>query len=220
MNNQILQGDSLEVLKTLPDESVDMIFTSPTPYGQGSIGIGSEDKPFTYLINLTNIFTEAYRVIKPQGGLWINMSDRHDNEDGLLNSITETFRIYMVNHNPWQLRNRFIWVRTEKFEMQEDYNRAARDWEYILFFVEDRNHYFNNPKNKVISSVIYAPYRPPRGDKFESGFPEEVVNRAIHLGCPKGGTVLDPFADSGLTGLVAEKMGRNCIMIELDEEKV
>ncbi|MEQ8395005.1 site-specific DNA-methyltransferase [Thalassobaculum sp.] len=46
-------------------------------------------------------------------------------------------------------------------------------------------------------------------------FPPEIPKRCIKAGCPIGGTVLDPFAGAGTTGLVAEQLGRNSVLIEL-----
>jgi DNA modification methylase len=46
-------------------------------------------------------------------------------------------------------------------------------------------------------------------------FPPEIPRRAILAGCPPGGTVLDPFGGAGTTGLVADRLGRDCILIEL-----
>lgn len=46
-------------------------------------------------------------------------------------------------------------------------------------------------------------------------FPPELVERCIRAGCPKGGTVLDPFGGSGTTALVADMMGCDAILIEL-----
>lgn len=48
--------------------------------------------------------------------------------------------------------------------------------------------------------------------------PTELVRPCILAGCPKGGTVLDPFFGAGTTGLVADRLERNCIGIELNEE--
>ena len=45
---------------------------------------------------------------------------------------------------------------------------------------------------------------------------EEVARRCILAGCPKGGTVLDPFGGAGTTGLVADRLGRDAILIELN----
>jgi len=49
-------------------------------------------------------------------------------------------------------------------------------------------------------------------------FPEELAETCIKAGCPAGGTVLDPFGGAGTTGLVADKLGRNAILIELNPE--
>jgi DNA modification methylase len=46
--------------------------------------------------------------------------------------------------------------------------------------------------------------------------PEEIARRCILAGCPEGGTVLDPFGGAGTTGLVADRLGRNAILIELN----
>jgi DNA modification methylase len=49
-------------------------------------------------------------------------------------------------------------------------------------------------------------------------FPPALVTPCILAGCPEGGTVLDPFFGAGTTGLVADRLGRNCIGIELNPE--
>lgn len=49
-------------------------------------------------------------------------------------------------------------------------------------------------------------------------FPPALVEPCIKAGCPEGGTVLDPFGGAGTTGLVADRLGRNAILIELNPE--
>jgi DNA modification methylase len=49
-------------------------------------------------------------------------------------------------------------------------------------------------------------------------FPPALVAPCLLAGCPKGGTVLDPFGGAGTTGLVADRMQRNAILIELNPE--
>lgn len=49
-------------------------------------------------------------------------------------------------------------------------------------------------------------------------FPPALVEPCILAGCPKGGTVLDPFGGAGTTGMVADRLGRNSILIELNPE--
>lgn len=49
-------------------------------------------------------------------------------------------------------------------------------------------------------------------------FPPALAERCIKAGCPVGGTVLDPFGGAGTTGLVADRLQRNAILIELNPE--
>ena len=119
----------------------------------------------------------------------------------------------------WLRRSDCYWVRTEKFDYQEDYNRFARDVEHLYFFTKSKDHYFNNPSQKVQSSVFYADYKPPK-QEFASGFPEKIIERCITLTCPPKGVVLDCLADSGTTGVVAKRMGRDYILVDIDYDKV
>lgn len=57
----------------------------------------------------------------------------------------------------------------------------------------------------------------PFKDAHFATFPTELARRAILAGCPKGGTVLDPFFGAGTTGLVADQLQRDCIGIELNQ---
>ena len=56
-----------------------------------------------------------------------------------------------------------------------------------------------------------------RGAHF-AVFPEKLIEPCILAGCPEGGTVLDPFTGSGTTGVVAKKLGRDFVGIEINPE--
>lgn len=60
----------------------------------------------------------------------------------------------------------------------------------------------------------------PFGEAHFATFPPELAERCIKAGCPVGGTVLDPFFGAGTTGLVADRLQRDCIGIELNPEYV
>jgi len=49
-------------------------------------------------------------------------------------------------------------------------------------------------------------------------YPPELIRPCIRAGCPEGGTVIDPFAGSGTTGLVAEQEGRHAVLIDISTE--
>lgn len=79
--SKIICGNSIEVLKTFADNSVDMCVTSPPYYGLRDYGesgqIGMEQTPQEYIEHLTEIFMEVHRVLKPTGTLWINIGDSY-----------------------------------------------------------------------------------------------------------------------------------------------
>ena len=58
----------------------------------------------------------------------------------------------------------------------------------------------------------------PFKDAHFATFPPALIEPCILAGCPKGGTVLDPFGGAGTTGLVADRFGRNAILCELNPE--
>ena len=79
--NAILQGDALSVLKTLPDELVQCIVTSPPYWGLRDYGVdgqlGLEKTPGEYIDRMVEIFAEARRALRPDGTLWLNMGDSY-----------------------------------------------------------------------------------------------------------------------------------------------
>jgi DNA modification methylase len=77
--NTILQGDWLGVLKTLPDESINCVVTSPPYWGLRDYGVngqlGLEPSPYEYVSNLVDGFEEIRRVLRPDGTIWLNLGD-------------------------------------------------------------------------------------------------------------------------------------------------
>lgn len=78
---KFLEGNCLETLKTLPDESINCCVTSPPYYNLRDYGIegqlGQEDSPEAYVQNLVNVFREVKRVLRNDGTLWINLGDSY-----------------------------------------------------------------------------------------------------------------------------------------------
>lgn len=78
---QILAGDCLETLKTLPAESVQCCVTSPPYWGLRDYGhagqIGQEATPEEFTAKLAEVFREVWRVLRKDGTLWVNMGDSY-----------------------------------------------------------------------------------------------------------------------------------------------
>ena len=87
-NHKIYIGDTLEVLKTLPDESVDCIITSPPYWGLRDYGvegqIGLEPTLEEYLQKLLAITKELKRVLKPTGVMFWNMGTNYSNGKAII----------------------------------------------------------------------------------------------------------------------------------------
>ena len=77
--DKIYCGDSLEVLKTLPDNALQCVVTSPPYYALRDYGadgqIGREATPEKYVSRLVAVFHEVKRVLAPEGTCWLNIAD-------------------------------------------------------------------------------------------------------------------------------------------------
>jgi len=77
--NRVTHGDCRELILELPDESVDVIVTSPPYWGQRlSEGTGVEEDPRDFVHSLVSIFASALPKLKPQGVMWVNLGDAYN----------------------------------------------------------------------------------------------------------------------------------------------
>ena len=77
--NRVTLGDCVELVAALPDDSVDVLVTSPPYWGQRtSAGIGVEDDPRAYLATLRTLFRVVLPKLKPDGLAWINVGDAYN----------------------------------------------------------------------------------------------------------------------------------------------
>ena len=73
------QGDCLELIPLLPDDSVDVVVTSPPYWGQRqSLGGGTEEDPRDYVSFLTEVFTAIFPKLKQYGIIWLNLGDAYN----------------------------------------------------------------------------------------------------------------------------------------------
>lgn len=84
-----------------------------------------------------------------------------------------------------------------------------------------KNDSVGNKPNKLLKRLRRTVWTiPTRGftEAHFATFPPDLINPCILSGCPAGGTVFDPFGGAGTTGLVAERCGRNSVLIELNPD--
>jgi DNA modification methylase len=106
----LIQGDCLEVLKTLPAESINCAVTSPPYYGLRDYGvdgqIGLEQTPNEYVAKLVEVFREVKRVLKDDGTLWLNLGDSYASAQKGSGGATNK-----------QLTNRGSFFRPERYDL-------------------------------------------------------------------------------------------------------
>jgi len=106
--NKILKGDALEVLKTLPDESVDCVITSPPYWALRDYGVdgqlGLEPTFQAYINKLCDIFDEVKRVLKKEGTCWVNIGDTYMGNSSYSAKGRQGFgndKVGMINKKQW-----------------------------------------------------------------------------------------------------------------------
>ena len=83
MKTQILNGDCIEMMKTLPEKSINCCVTSPPYFGLRDYGheaqIGLEETPEAFVQKMVEVFKEVKRVLRDDGTLWLNLGDSYYN---------------------------------------------------------------------------------------------------------------------------------------------
>ena len=212
----MLQGDCLEILQKIPNQSVDLILTDP-PYDISTKGGGMINKEkrlkdsLSQLdeANISNGYdieqfgTEFIRVMKDINiYLWCNKVQ-----------IPQYFDFYVGKH-----KCKFdilCWHKTNALPTYS--NKYLSDTEYLLYFrkggnkcipscYEDAKTYYFAPINMKDKKLWKHPTIKPL----------DITERIIRNSSRKEQMVLDPFMGSGTTGVAAIKLNRNFIGIEID----
>lgn len=259
MSVQILMGDCREVLRSLPDESVHCVVTSPPYFGLRDYGhesqIGLEPTPHAFVAEMVEVFREVHRVLRNDGTLWLNLGDTANNRRRIrssshqpsLNGFSELswaeatklgltrlsinngdlkekdmFGIpwmvaFALRADGWFLRQEIVWSKSfGKPEPAKD--RLPNRHEQIFLMSKTGNYYFDRAALPEYASGSVWDIAPVGSSDHGASFAVSVVEPCVLAGCPKGGTVLDPFGGSGTTGLVADRLQRNAVLIELNPE--
>lgn len=232
--NSIINGDSEEVLKRLPSESVDIIITSP-PYNFGldydSDGKDDAVRWDEYFKKVERIWIECVRVLKTGGRLCLN--------------IQPLFSDYIPTHHVMsqQLLGLGLLWKGEILWEKNNYNCKYTAWgswkspsmpylKYTWEFVEifsKGTHKKVGDSSKIditgdeFKKWVYAKWSiaPERNMKMyghPAMFPKELVNRLLKLFSYKDDVVLDPFNGVGTTTLCAVETGRKYIGIDVSKQ--
>ena len=188
-NNKIIQGDCLEIMKTMPDKCVDLIITDP-PYGmdfQSNHRYEKHDKIANDLEFPLWVFDEFTRLAR--------------------NAVYVFCRWDNIPAVP-PPKSVLVWVKNN-WSMGDLQHEHGRQWEACLFYPQEGHEFI-----KRIPDVIYTARTGNNLHPTEK--PVELIK--IILAANVGQTVLDPFIGSGTTAVACKELGRDFIGIELSEK--
>lgn len=241
--DEIYNGSS-ENMTEIETGTVDLVVTSPPynidiQYGNKTAkGKVLESKGFKYRDNmkeedyrrmLASVFSECKRVLKDTGSIWINIKNRVVGGVVLPPFWIQDFfdDLYLKNLIIWN----FDWGGSTS-------RRFAPRYEFVFWFVKNKDHYTFNLDDVKVPALNYRPDRYKSQWKnptdvwrismvsgnFEertshpAQYPEELVERILLAGTNKGDVVLDPFMGSGTSAVVAKKLGRHYLGYETVKE--
>jgi DNA modification methylase len=148
---QLLIGDAIEQLRTLPTSSIDCVITSPPFYMLRNYGvdqqIGLERDVDGWVERLRSVMGEVARVLKPVGSLWLNLGDsysRHLNygaaPKGLLCAPERL--LLALSRDGWLVRNKVIWAKPNPMPASVA-DRLNTTYEVVYFLVRQPRYEFN-----------------------------------------------------------------------------
>ena len=239
--SEVLQGDCLELMKDIPDGSVDMVITSP-PY----------DNLRTYKDRLEwgehiwkPVLEDLYRVVKDGGVVVWVVGDATIKGSETGTSFKQALWAKEVGFN---LHDTMIWEKTGMLPTQDRYYAI---FEYMFVFskgkpaamnfiedkpntaggrVQKKDAVINKGKQKTGTGTFVRKHFGRRTNiwrvaigeshKHPAIFPLQLAQDHIQTWSNKGDIVLDPFAGSGTTGVACQNLNRNFILMEQEPEYV
>jgi DNA modification methylase len=232
LTNKIICGDSLEILRVIPDNSIDLIFTSP-PYNFGLEYDSQDDahKWELYFDKLFAIFDECIRVLKFGGRIVVNIQPLFSDYIPSHHMISNFFisrRMIWKGEILWE-KNNYNCKYTAWGSWKSPSNPYLKyTWEFVEIFAKGTLKKSGNHQNAditpdefkewVVAKWSIAPERKMKEFGHPAMFPEKLAERVIKLFSFVGDTVLDPFNGVGTTTAVAQKLGRKFVGIDISQE--
>ena len=238
------QGDAATVMQRIEDESIDCIVTTP-PYWrrrkQGTESITATSKE-DFVNELLEAMAQAWRVLKPQGSLWLNMGD--DTTDGFVQGIPWRVVLQMIDNQGWQLVNEVVWNKTTT-SPQGSQDHLRKVHEFMFHLVKSDDFYYNDEALRRTFALIMRHEgkdrsKPAKGKQHQGLVPSDVWTIGVQRSgiahycvapdtlyrlplvatCPRDGIVLDPYCGTGTACKIAYEMNLRSIGIDINAEYI
>lgn len=235
-NKGIYHGDAIEVLRQIPNESIDLIFVDP-PYNIGKDFAGRKDKWETdeaYLKWCYEWIDLCISKLKPNGSIYLMTSTQ----------FMPYFDLYV--RDKLTILSRIVWTYDSSGAQAKKFYGSM--YEPILFCVKDKNNYTFNSKDIMVEAksgsqrklidyrknlpqpynsekvpgnvwnFVRVRYRMDEYENHPTQKPISLLERIIKASSNEGDVVLDPFSGTFTTCYVAKQLNRKFIGIEIQEE--
>lgn len=146
-SHAFITSDAASALRSLPDNCVDCVVTSPPYFNQreydfdsdyDSAAIGLEPSLDCYVANLVSVFSEIRRVMRPEASFWLNIGDKFEQKE----LLGVPWRVALaLKDDGWILRQDIIWHKMKGTQSAKDRFRDLH--EHIFHFVKQRKYYYN-----------------------------------------------------------------------------
>lgn len=211
--NTILHGDALTTLRTLPDDAIDCVITSPPYFRLRNYGVdgqlGLEPHVEDWVNELCDVSHEVKRVLTPTGTFWLNLGDSystHHREGAPRKSLLgapERLLLALVADG-WIIRNKIVWAKTNPMPTSVR-DRLATTHEVIYVLARHPRYYFD--LNAIREPHRSRPPNRPKTTRQGSARPGKYATGSPALGPNSDG-------DNGLhtlkaRGLVGHPKGKN-----------
>jgi len=215
--NRFILGDTLEQLKLLESNSVDLIITSP-PYNLKNKGGDIKVNYDTYNDNMSNeeyelnqieVLNECFRVLKDDSYMFYNHKNRYENGKCI-------FPISWLLKSNFNVHQEIIWNR--KSGVDNSGNKFTPFTERIYWL--SKGNVIKMKNNHFILSDIWELGKASSNNDHPAPFPISLPTRIIYsiFDELENKTILDPYNGSGTTGVVANFFNHNYIGIDISKE--
>jgi len=232
--NNIIQGDALEVMRKIPDDSIDVTFADP-PFNLKKKYNSYYDKQEVdeYLSWCKEWLGEMVRITKPTGSIFVHNIPKWLIYFGSFLNEIAIFKHWIA----WDamgsplgktlLPNHYgilYYVKSEKFKFYDIrmLHKRCRNCRYVLQDYGGKKSQMH-PFGPIVSDVwtdIHRIRHKTRRDEHPCQLPVHLIERLLLMSSDEGDIVLDPFVGTGTTAIAAKKLGRKFIGIDIDPKYV